>query len=151
MYSKYLSPLGIITYEFENEKIISLSISDLNVKNIKNEFTDKVDKELLSYFSQELKNFNVPINFKKGTSFQLTVWNELKKIPYGKTISYKDLAIRINKPNAYRAVGQACKRNPIGIIVPCHRVLGSDNSLVGYSGKNFIDLKKQLLDLESMN
>ena len=82
----------------------------------------------------------------EGTEFQKKVWNELCNIPFGETISYKELAIRIDNPKACRAVGGANNKNPIGIVVPCHRVIGSTGNLVGYAGG--IDLKKRLLDFE---
>jgi O-6-methylguanine DNA methyltransferase len=86
--------------------------------------------------------------FDHGTPFQKEVWQAMLEIPFGKTMSYLEIAKKINRPKAVRAVGQACKRNPIGIVVPCHRVIGSDGSLTGYSGKNFIHVKQKLLDHE---
>ena len=87
----------------------------------------------------------------KGTDFQKMVWNEIKKIPKGKTITYKELAIRIGKPKAYRAVANACAKNPLIIQIPCHRVIRSDGLLGGYSGKGGIKKKKQLLVEEGFN
>lgn len=84
----------------------------------------------------------------KGTQFQKMVWNELLKIPFGKTLSYKDIAKKVNKPNASRAVGNACGKNPIPIIIPCHRVVAADGKLGGYSG--CIDIKKKLLKIEKV-
>ena len=85
----------------------------------------------------------------KGTNFQKKVWNEITKIPKGKTITYKELAIKIGKPKAYRAVANACAKNPLLEIIPCHRVIRSDGSLGGFSGLGGIKLKKKLLKLES--
>tara|TARA_B100000959_G_C14612621_1_gene472718 strand:- start:157 stop:456 length:300 start_codon:yes stop_codon:yes gene_type:complete len=84
----------------------------------------------------------------KGTNFQIKVWNELKKIPIGKTKTYKEIAIILGKPKAARAVANACKKNPYPIIIPCHRVIKSDGSLGGYSGNGGKKRKKKLLELE---
>jgi len=97
------------------------------------------------YFKGKRKSFNLPLTM-SGTDFQMKVWNALKKIPYGKTISYGELAAMIGNPKACRAVGMANNRNPIAIIVPCHRVIGSDGSLTGYGGG--LKLKSLLLELE---
>ncbi len=90
----------------------------------------------------------IPVKFNHGTPFQRDVWEAMLKIPYGQTKSYQEIAMMINRPKALRAVGQACKRNPIGIIVPCHRVIGKDGSMTGYSGKEYVGLKRKLLDHE---
>lgn len=100
----------------------------------------------MDYFDKKLKEFTIPIDI-RGTAFQLSVWRELCKIPYGKTASYKDIAIAIGKPTAYRAVGQANNNNPVAIIIPCHRVIGQDGSLTGYGGG--INIKRHLLALEA--
>lgn len=108
--------------------------------------------QLDAYFDGSLKKFNLTLDldFKtQGTPFQQNVWRELLKIPYGQTLSYGELAARIGNPNAFRAVGMANGKNPISIIVPCHRVIGKDGSLTGFGGG--IDVKKQLLCLEQKN
>lgn len=105
-------------------------------------------RELEAYGRQELRRFTVPLK-PQGTEFQKTVWSQLLKIPYGKTISYKELAEKTGNPQAYRAVANANGKNPLCIIVPCHRVIASDQSLGGYSGG--VDIKKALLTLESGN
>jgi len=101
--------------------------------------------ELEAYFAGKLKHFTVPIKL-SGTEFRKRVWATLVNIPYGKTISYKELAQNIGQPSAIRAVGGANNHNPISIIVPCHRVIGADGSLVGYGGG--LDNKTYLLELE---
>ena len=106
----------------------------------------EVIRQLQAYFRGELKEFDLPLAM-EGTEFQLRVWNELRAIPYGETISYAQLAERIGNPQAVRAVGLANGSNPIPIIVPCHRVIGSDGSLTGFGGG--LSTKKKLLDLES--
>jgi AraC family transcriptional regulator of adaptative response/methylated-DNA-[protein]-cysteine methyltransferase len=102
-------------------------------------------KELNEYFDGKLKNFSVPLNA-PGTEFQKKVWESLKKIPYGKTVSYKAQAKAINQPEAVRAVANANGHNRISIIIPCHRVIGEDGSLTGYGGGLW--RKKWLLDHE---
>jgi methylated-DNA-[protein]-cysteine S-methyltransferase len=106
----------------------------------------EVIRQLQAYFSGERKEFDLPLA-PEGTDFQLHVWRTLRTIPYGDTISYGQLAQRIGNPKAMRAVGLANGCNPIPIIIPCHRVIGSDGSLTGFGGG--ISNKKKLLDLES--
>src|SRR5882672_4335891 len=106
----------------------------------------EVIRQLQAYFSGELKQFDLPLA-PEGTEFQLRVWNGLRTIPYGETISYAQLAQKVGNPQAVRAVGLANGCNPIPIIVPCHRVIGSDGSLTGFGGG--LANKKILLDLES--
>ena len=106
----------------------------------------EVIRQLQAYFRGELKVFDVPLAM-EGTDFQLRVWNALRAIPYGETISYAQLAERIGNPKAVRAVGLANGSNPIPIIVPCHRVIGSDGSLTGFGGG--LPIKKILIELES--
>jgi len=105
----------------------------------------KLTQELDAYFAGALREFTVPLN-PRGTDFRKTVWAALQTIPYGETISYKELAIRINNPKAIRAVGGANHHNPISIIIPCHRVIGANGKLVGYGGG--MDAKEYLLNLE---
>jgi methylated-DNA-[protein]-cysteine S-methyltransferase len=104
-----------------------------------------VRKELDSYFAGRLKVFTTALAF-HGTVFQNAVWKQLTRIPYGETISYLELAKRINNPKAVRAVGLANGANPIAIIVPCHRVIGSNGSLTGFGGG--LPTKRALLELE---
>ena len=84
----------------------------------------------------------------KGTDFQISVWKEIAKIPYGETRTYKDLAIAIGKPNSSRAVANACGKNPYPLIIPCHRVIRTDGNLGGYSGVGGLNTKKKLLEQE---
>jgi methylated-DNA-[protein]-cysteine S-methyltransferase len=106
-----------------------------------------VFKQLREYFSGERKTFNVPLDL-DGTDFQKKVWEELQKIPFGKTISYKTLAENFGDVKAIRAVGKANGQNPVAIIVPCHRVIGTDGSLIGYACG--LDIKEKLLQLEGV-
>ena len=106
----------------------------------------EVVRQLGAYFDGKLKDFDLPLIL-DGSAFQLLVWNNLRKIPYGETISYGQLAKRIGSPDAARAVGLANGSNPIPIIIPCHRVIGSNGDLTGFGGG--LPLKKKLLALES--
>jgi O-6-methylguanine DNA methyltransferase len=101
--------------------------------------------ELEEYFAGERREFTFPLDL-RGTDFQLACWQALLAIPYGETRSYADIARAIGKPNAFRAVGMANNRNPIAIVVPCHRVIASDGTLCGYGGG--LDVKRKLLELE---
>ncbi|MEU7382910.1 MULTISPECIES: methylated-DNA--[protein]-cysteine S-methyltransferase [unclassified Streptomyces] len=102
-------------------------------------------EQLDAYFGGELKEFTVPLRL-HGTPFQRSVWDQLRKIPYGETRSYGDLATALGNPGASRAVGLANGKNPVGIIVPCHRVIGTGGSLTGYGGG--LPRKQRLLDFE---
>ena len=102
-------------------------------------------KQLTAYFAGKLRDFDLPLA-PEGTPFQRAVWGELVKIPYGETTSYGELARRLGNPNAVRAVGLANGANPIAIVIPCHRVIGSNGSLVGYGGG--LPIKQALLTLE---
>ncbi|MFB4316377.1 methylated-DNA--[protein]-cysteine S-methyltransferase [Actinomadura sp. 21ATH] len=104
-----------------------------------------IAEQLSAYFAGELTTFTLPVAF-QGTPFQQRVWNALLEIPYGETVTYGTLARELGKPSASRAVGLANGRNPISIIVPCHRVVGSTGGLTGYGGG--LDRKRYLLDFE---
>ena len=108
----------------------------------------KTKLELIEYFAGKRKTFDIPIKL-NGTDFQVKVWKELLKVPYGKTCTYLDIAKKIENPNASRAVGMANNKNKIQIIIPCHRVIGSNKKLIGYAGG--IKIKEKLLKLEKDN
>jgi len=110
-----------------------------------NSILEEAAAEVGAYFAGELREFRVPIA-PQGTPFQREVWRGLREIPYGVTASYAELADRLGRPKAVRAIAQANGRNPVAIIVPCHRVIGSDGSLTGYGGGLW--RKKRLLELE---
>jgi len=103
--------------------------------------------QLDEYFAGARQNFEVPVDLSSGTAFQRAVWEQLTTIPYGETVSYGDLARRIGRVDRVRAVGGAVGRTPVPIVVPCHRVIGSDGRLVGYGGG--LERKRALLDLEA--
>jgi methylated-DNA-[protein]-cysteine S-methyltransferase len=105
----------------------------------------KTAAQIDEYLSGKRKQFTIPLAL-QGTEFQVAVWRELQNIPFGETRSYKDIAAAIGRPKAVRAVGMANNRNPIVLIVPCHRVIGHDGSLTGYGGG--LPLKRRLLELE---
>lgn len=105
-------------------------------------------KQIDEYLQGIRKEFDLPLA-PSGTLFQKQVWESLLKIPYGETRSYKDIAISINNPKSYRAVGMANNKNPIMIVIPCHRVIGSKGNLVGYGGG--LNIKESLLNLENKN
>lgn len=142
-------------YQFEN---ISLYLVATETHLINIQFTQPQKAllqttELLSmatiqldeYFQGKRTTFSLPFKL-TGTPFQLAVWKELQNIPYGQTTSYKEISQKINKPKAYRAVGMANNKNPLPIIIPCHRVIGSNGKLIGYAGG--LKLKNYLLELE---
>lgn len=106
---------------------------------------EQAKRELDAYFNQRLTQFTVKLDW-RGTPFQESVWQALTEIPYGQTVSYRDIACAIERPRSARPVGGAVGRNPLPIIVPCHRVIGSDQSLTGFSGGLWI--KERLLKLE---
>lgn len=106
-----------------------------------------VFNQLKEYFESARKVFDVPLDI-DGTGFQKKVWDELQKIPYGKTISYKTLAEKLGDVKAIRAVGKANGQNPVAIIIPCHRVVGADGSLIGYASG--LDIKEKLLQIEGV-
>lgn len=101
--------------------------------------------ELKAYFQHQRNFFTFPVDI-YGTDFQLAVWNELRKIPYGQTYSYSQIASNLGSPNSVRAVAKAISANPLLIVIPCHRVIGKNGDLVGYRGG--IEMKKRLLELE---
>ncbi len=144
---------GNITISEEDGFIIEIAFGSSNLKldniNVKEtNILKKAYNQLDEYFKGKRKAFELPLA-PKGTEFQKKVWNALLTIPYGKTCSYKDIAIKIGNEKSCRAVGGANNKNPIIIVIPCHRVIGANGSLVGYGGG--IDFKKKLLALESNN
>lgn len=155
-FSYYDSPLGKIKIEEKDNYIVGISfVSDNDIiseeinTERENSIITRCKIQLDEYFNGYRRDFDLEIKFLKGTDFQKSVWSELRKIPYGKTISYKELAERIGNPKACRAVGGANNKNPIGIIVPCHRVIGANGKMIGYA--EGVDKKEFLLKLEKIN
>lgn len=149
----YNSPIGLIQIETTKTHLVSIEIVEETKEAEKSketaekpEILKKVIKELEEYFLGKRKKFSLDYML-DGTEFQKKVWKALTEIPYGETVSYKDIALKIGNEKASRAVGNANNKNKICIIIPCHRVLGSNKALVGYAYG--IDKKKWLLDHEN--
>lgn len=145
------SPVGPLTLAGRNGKLSHLRMEDqthepdrTGWEQDNRAFADAVE-QLAAYFTGELTSFDLDLEL-AGTGFQRRVWTALQTIPYGETRSYGEIALQIDAPGAFRAVGLANGRNPIGIIVPCHRVIGASGGLTGYGGG--LDRKRALLDLE---
>lgn len=138
------SPVGDITVSEEEGKIVSLDWG-WGMTQKKTPLLLKAKEQLGAYFDGTLKKFTLPLR-PPGTPFAHLVWAEMRRIPYGKTLSYGELAFLVE--NHPRAVGQVCANNPIPIIIPCHRVLGSKETLGGYSGEGGLVTKCDLLRLE---
>ncbi len=129
-------PLGLMTLKEEDGHLIELTYGnhlESSFVSQDSSLLESVRKELLEYLDHTRTTFDIPY-FLKGTPFQLAVWRELERIPYGKTITYGEIAKRLGKENAARAVGNACHCNPISILVPCHRVISASGNLTGYAG-----------------
>jgi len=146
LYDTFESPPGILYLVFTGEILKGVSFKKPNGPVRKGKAPSWIKKELREYFEKGLDKFSQKIGFNKGTEFERKVWLVLKEIPYGETRTYKWLAGKIGKPNATRAVGRALSRNPLPIILPCHRIIESDGSIGGYSSG--IDIKRRLLDIE---
>ena len=155
-YNTGIKELGILGIGATEDKMTDLFF-EYEIENIKKSsnyiikettLIKKAASQLFEYLNGKRRDFNLPL-LKEGTDFQISVWNELLKIPYGETRSYKDIAIAINNEKAVRAVGMANNRNKIPIFIPCHRVIGSKKKLVGYGGG--LEIKEFLLNLEKRN
>jgi methylated-DNA-[protein]-cysteine S-methyltransferase len=154
VYTHFDSPLGQITLQANEQGLLGtwFPICTTQPKNLGIEVNahpilEKAIMQLEQYFNGTLQTFDVPISA-KGTPFQQQVWAVLTTIPFGQTWSYQDIANAINNPKAVRAVGLANGKNPISVIVPCHRVIGKNGKLTGYAGG--IDCKKALLKHEGV-
>jgi methylated-DNA-[protein]-cysteine S-methyltransferase len=152
----YRSPRGLIVIKADEKSVTFVKLTkkkekDHAITNLESSsnpahaLIKKTCKQLDEYFAGERKEFNLPLSL-QGTAFQQKVWKQLQAIPYGKTISYAQLAQSIGNPKACRAVGSANGKNPISVIIPCHRVIAADGSLGGYASG--LDVKRQLLELE---
>ena len=158
VHARFPSPLGtIITAAtskglaglwFDDQRHLPLELTGPMVwpMDLQHPLLKKVGRQLNDYFAGRQNTFDLPLDLAYGTVFQQSVWHALLKIPFGDTISYGEVSARIGRPAAVRAVGSAIGRNPIGIIVPCHRVLAADGALAGYAGG--LERKSALLALE---
>ncbi len=142
------TPIGNIEITEDNGKIISIKKTEKNIISTDNKILLQAEKELEEYFDGKRKKFTLPLDL-RGTDFQLRVWNVLREIPYGETRSYKEVALAAGNEKASRAVGMANNKNPILIVVPCHRVIGSNGAMTGFACG--VDVKKKLLELEKKN
>jgi O-6-methylguanine DNA methyltransferase len=146
---------GLVALEFDarlpGQQTIRPNPRDLRTEKNQFAFEESSDamrtyiKQLEQYFAGSRREFEFPLDL-RGTDFQISCWRALIAIPYGETRSYADIARAVGKPHAFRAVGMANNRNPIAIVVPCHRVIASDGGLCGYGGG--LDVKRKLLELE---
>ena len=147
--SYYKSPIGVLEILCEKDALISLKLTRNTIKSdSKTTLIKEVKTQLDEYFSGERKIFDIRIK-PIGTEFQKLVWEDLQKIPYGETRSYSRIATDIGNQNAQRAVGLACNKNPIMIIIPCHRVVAKDGKLSGFAYGDSV--KKFLLNIENSN
>ncbi len=152
-YSQINSPIGPLNIAVSEKGLVALEFdrSSFPPKKTKYQWQESAEKtkrfaqELHEYFAGQRREFTFPLDL-RGTPFQLQCWRALLAIPYGETRTYADIARRVRKPQAFRAVGMANNRNPIAIVVPCHRVIASDGTLCGYGGG--LDVKRRLLELE---
>jgi methylated-DNA-[protein]-cysteine S-methyltransferase len=144
-YYTFDSYIGMLTIAADEKNIKAVFFGEYDGESTLTPLISNAVTQLNEYFNGERKVFSLPL-CPDGTDFQKSVWNALTDIPYGKTASYKEIAERINVPKGARAVGNANNKNPIVIIIPCHRVIGADGKLSGYGGGT--DIKKKLLNLE---
>lgn len=144
----YYSSIGWIEIQASHNAVTSVVCCDEPESDVCNDspILEECIRQLDEYFSGQRTNFDLPMN-QKGTQFQQNVWDALLHIPYGTTVSYADIAKKLNAPKSARAVGAANSQNRIWIIVPCHRVIGANGSLTGYAGG--LERKKWLLDHEA--
>ena len=141
------TPVGRLLLRADAIGLVEIRFGAREIRTAETEILMRAERELRAYFSGELREFDVPLH-PSGTEFRMRVWNELRAVPYGTTVTYGELARRIGQPNAARAVGMANHANPLPIIVPCHRVIGADGSLTGYAGG--LEIKRKLLEVEKM-
>ena len=140
------TPMGPLTLFAQENRLTALVFGDFGSYDYLPLFGE-TQRQLEEYFAGSRQNFDLPLD-PSGTDFQRRVWRALMDIPYGTAISYRELARRADCPRGYQAVGQANGRNPLPILIPCHRVIGADGTLGGYSGG--LDRKRFLLDLEGV-
>jgi O-6-methylguanine DNA methyltransferase len=145
-YAFYKSPFGLLKIGIADEKVILVGIvSKQDEPNQPTTLSAEVYRQLQEYFAGKRTVFTVPYAL-NGTSFQQAVWTQIAKIPYGQTVTYKDIAQAIDKPRAFQATGRAVGANPLAILIPCHCVVGSKGELTGYAFG--LEMKKALLNLE---
>jgi len=142
------TPAGTLVIQASAQGITQVDFIEAEPASVyPNELTKRCKQQLREYFEGKRKTFDLPLD-QQGTSFQKSIWKSLLKIPFGRAVSYRDIADMVNNRKAVRAVGAANGKNPIAIIVPCHRVIGADRSLTGYAGG--IERKAWLLKHEGI-
>ena len=141
------TPVGWLEINASNTSVTAIRFVEQKKSVNNNAISDSCKTQLEEYFFSDRKIFDLPLE-PQGTDFQRSIWQQLSKIPYGVSASYRDIAIAVNNPKAVRAVGAANGRNPISIVVPCHRVIGSNGSLTGYAGG--LERKQWLLKHEGL-
>ena len=144
-FATYSSPFGPVQIGHREGRIVSIRCGSSAAPHMPSEVSELANLQLQEYFAGKRTAFDLPLD-PAGTPFQLAVWNSMREIPYGETRTYGQLAAAIGRPAASRAVGQAANRNPIWIVIPCHRIVGSNHSLTGYAGG--LSMKRALLELE---
>lgn len=142
------TPIGALTLASDGEALCAVEFGGDSLRMDAVPVLLQAERELAEYFAGRRKAFSVPLCM-RGTAFQMEIWRALACIPYGETLSYGELAARIGRPKASRAVGMANHNNPLPIFVPCHRVVGADGRLTGYAGG--LEIKKFLLELEGIH
>ncbi len=150
-YFVYGMPLGRLTIAADADGLTKILFGPHAIEDAvrrPSALTNTAATQLQEYFAGKRREFDIPLN-PQGSEFQLAVWDELKKIPYGQTQTYAQIAQAVGNPRGFRAVGLANNKNPLPIIVPCHRVLGSGGKLVGYAAG--LKIKQYLLELEGVN
>lgn len=144
----YQTPIGYLRVAHQDNRLTLLHIvaDEASDKGTPSAFTDRVYQQVMEYLRCQRQRFDIPIDISHATPFQQRVYEALLQIPYGESRSYKEIAIALGKPTAARAVGMANNRNPIHLIIPCHRVVGSNGALTGYRAG--VEVKDFLLRLE---
>ena len=154
-YQKYQSPIGELVLLASQAGLVGIALDaesptlakyPQRTEKTRHPLLTGVRKQLDEYFKGKRKKFDLKLDL-RGTEFQMAAWNALAKIPYGKTASYGEQAAKIGNPKAVRAIGRANGLNPLPIVLPCHRVIGSDGSLTGYASG--VEVKKALIDFEA--
>ncbi|GIH09932.1 methylated-DNA--protein-cysteine methyltransferase [Rhizocola hellebori] len=138
------SPIGELSYALDDTGVCSVHFG------LKKDATlgdDEAARQLRAYFDGSLTDFDLPLSVRRGSEFERAVWRQMQIIPYGETKSYGYVAAAVGEPGGAQAVGTACNRNPLPVIVPCHRIIGSDGKLVGFGGG--LERKRILLELEA--
>ena len=156
-YARHTTPLGEVIFAGTDQGLVGcwfhnqahLPSMQSWQRDQQHPLLHQAHQQWLAFLNGELKHFDLPLHFLWGTTFQQSVWTALQNIPYGQTTSYADIAHAVARPSAFRAVGAAVGRNPLSVIVPCHRVMGANGALTGYAGG--LQRKQHLLQLEAQH